>query len=116
MIYTYLDADELCYATRAIRFACNSTMAQVTAICLSCIVEATSCFCPQVSMRIWTPHHIKENYSHHSLNVIASLTIAVIPNTRRNLSINITIITAGYIAWRVRGAFYTCSLQKETGD
>ena len=26
------------------------------------------CFCLQVDMRIWIPHHIKENYSYHSLN------------------------------------------------
>ena len=43
MIYTYLDVDKLCVATRALRFAYNSMMAQVTAFRLSCFVEATPC-------------------------------------------------------------------------
>ena len=48
MIYTYLDADQLCYAARALRFAYNSMMVRVTAFRLSCVVEAMPCFCPQV--------------------------------------------------------------------
>ena len=57
-IYTYLDTDKLCYASRVLRFAYNSTMAWVMAFHLSCIVEVTPCFCLQVSMRIWTPKGI----------------------------------------------------------
>ena len=66
MIYTYLDKDKFCYATRALRFAYNSMMVRVMAFRLSCVVEAMPCFV-QVDMRIWTPHHIKEDYPYHSL-------------------------------------------------
>ena len=55
------------YDAGVFRFAYSSTMAQVTAFRLPCVVEATRCFSLQVNMRIWTPHHIKENYSYHSL-------------------------------------------------
>ena len=67
MIYTYLDTDKLCYANSALRFVYNWTMVQVMAFHFSCVVEAMPCFCSQVDMRIWTPHHIKENFSYHSL-------------------------------------------------
>ena len=67
MICTYLDVGKLCYAARALRLAYISTMVQVMAFHLSCIVEETPCFCPQVNMKFWTPRHIKENYSYHTL-------------------------------------------------
>ena len=63
MIYTYLDTDKLCYSINALRFAYNWTMVQVMAFHFSCIVEATPCFSLQIDMRIWTPHHIGENFS-----------------------------------------------------
>ena len=68
MIYTYLDMNKLCYSANVLRFAYNSTIIPVMALRLSCIVEMMPCFCPQVNMRIWTPHHIKENYSYYTLN------------------------------------------------
>ena len=44
-------------------------------IIISCVVEVTPCFLYiffrlQVNMRIWTPHHIKENYSYHTCSLI----------------------------------------------
>ena len=62
-----------CFAARALRFAYNLTIAWVMAFRLSCVVEVTPCFSPQVNMRILTPHHIKDNYSYHSFNTIMGL-------------------------------------------
>ena len=65
-----------CYAARALRFAYNSSMVQVTAFRLSCVVEVTPCSCTQVNMRIWIPYRINENCSHytHSLIIIYCIT------------------------------------------
>ena len=46
MIYTYSDADKLSYTPKALRFVYSSTMTQVTAFRLQCIVEEMPCFFP----------------------------------------------------------------------
>lgn len=45
------------------------------AFCLSCVVKAMPCYCPQVNMKNWTLHRIKENYLYHSLNVFKYITL-----------------------------------------
>ena len=46
-------------------------MEQVTAFRFSCVAEVVPCFCllVHVNMKSWTPYHIKENYSYHSLRL-----------------------------------------------